>query len=74
MSSAAYSADMRVCCNSADECEQYILNYHPAVFQHTSKLVLFGAGASYGSGLVEPYEPPLGKDLYTATNSFTFVL
>jgi hypothetical protein len=29
-----------------------------------TNIVLFGAGASYGSGDVIPYPPPLGKELY----------
>ena len=29
-----------------------------------SKIILFGAGASSGSGEVSPYPPPLGKDLF----------
>ena len=30
------------------------------------RLVLFGAGASYGSAGIVPVSPPLGKDLYLA--------
>lgn len=33
-------------------------------------MVLLGAGASYGSGDVTPYPPPLGKDLFSRLEEF----
>ena len=37
----------------------------------SQKITIFtGSGASYGCGLVTPYNPPLGKDLYSRLESY----